>query len=590
MRVGLSKREMRRQKQQVEALAGQAESLAERHFFRRLDRLVPVRRFIITWILLFVLLSGCLVGQIRALDGHFLKLQPIPGGIYSEGILGDFTTASPLYASGEVDETVSKLLFASLFKYDDQDKLVGDLASGYTLDPTERIYTVTLRPHLVWHDGAPLTAKDVLFTYQMIQNPDAGSYLYQSWKDVKVAMVNDSTLTFTLPNQLSAFPHHMTNGIIPEHLLKSVAPTEMRSVTFNTLSPIGSGPFMWQKIEVSGDTPETRESQIALLPFQYYHDGPPKLASFVVHAFHDEGRLEDSFKKKEVTAASFPEPPDGVKPGNGIEENNFLLTAANMVFFKMSGGNPVLTDVNVRKALVQGADVSSIIQGLGYPTHPVTGPLLQGQLGYDKTLVQPSYNQQAAAALLDANGWKMGANGVRTKGNQTLAFSLQAQDTPEDRMVTAKLQENWKAIGARVDMQLKSSEDMQMVVNNQDYDALLYGISIGADPDVYVYWDSTQRDPRSAHLNFSQYASKAADTGLEGGRTRSDPALRTVKYKPFLQAWQNDTPALGLYQPRYLYVTHGIVYNLDPRTINVDTDRFKNVANWEIRESGAVSR
>jgi peptide/nickel transport system substrate-binding protein len=233
MRVGISKREMRRQRQQVEALAGQAESIAERHFFRRLDRLVPVRRFVVSWILLFVLLSGCLVGQIRALDGHFLKLQPIPGGIYSEGVLGDFTTANPMYASGEVDETVSKLLFASLFKYDAQNNLVGDLASGYTLDPTERIYTVTLKPHLIWHDGAPLTAKDVLFTYQTIQNPDAGSYLYQSWKDVKVAAVNDSTLTFTLPNQLSAFPHHMTNGIIPEHLLKSVAPTDMRSVTFN---------------------------------------------------------------------------------------------------------------------------------------------------------------------------------------------------------------------------------------------------------------------------------------------------------------------------------------------------------------------
>jgi ABC-type transport system substrate-binding protein len=293
MRVGLTKKEMRERQQQVEALADQAESLAERHFFKRLDRLVPVRRFITTWILLFVLLSGCMVGQIRALDGHYRKLQPIPGGIYSEGILGDFTTANPLYASGDVDETVSKLLFSSLFTYDEHNKLIGDLAEGYTLDPTERVYTVKLKPNLVWHDGAQLTAKDVLFTYQTIQNPDAGSYLYSSWKDVKIAAPDDGTLTFTLPNQLSAFPHHMTNGIIPEHLLKSTAATEMRSVTFNTLSPVGSGPFMWQKIEVSGETPETREEQIALSPFRYYHAGSPKLASFVVHAFHDENQLED---------------------------------------------------------------------------------------------------------------------------------------------------------------------------------------------------------------------------------------------------------------------------------------------------------
>jgi peptide/nickel transport system substrate-binding protein len=588
MRVGLTKKEMRERQQQVEALADQAESLAERHFFKRLDRLVPVRRFITTWILLFVLLSGCMVGQIRALDGHYRKLQPIPGGIYSEGILGDFTTANPLYASGDVDETVSKLLFSSLFTYDEHNKLIGDLAEGYTLDPTERVYTVKLKPNLVWHDGAQLTAKDVLFTYQTIQNPDAGSYLYSSWKDVKIAAPDDGTLTFTLPNQLSAFPHHMTNGIIPEHLLKSTAATEMRSVTFNTLSPVGSGPFMWQKIEVSGETPETREEQIALSPFRYYHAGSPKLASFVVHAFHDENQLEDSFAKREITAASFLELPDKAATNSNVQTNNFVLTAANMVFFKMT--NPVLADAAVRKALVQAADVDSIISDLGYPTHPVKGPFLEGQIGYDKSLIQPAFNQTAAAAALDAAGWKVGSNGMRSKGTQRLAFALEAQDTPENRKITAKLQSNWRSVGAQVDMQLRNATDMQLATRQQDYDALLYGISIGADPDVYVYWDSTQRDARSARLNFSQYSSKVADTSLEGGRTRSDPALRAVKYHPFLQAWQNDTPALGLYQPRYLYATHGTVYNLNPRIINTNTDRFNNVSNWEIREAFMVSR
>ena len=117
------------------------------------------------------------------------------------------------------------------------------------------------------------------------------------------------------------------------------------------------------------------------------------------------------------------------------------------------------------------------------------------------------------------------------------------------------------------------------------YDALLYGVSIGVDPDVYVYWDSSQVDLRSpSRLNFSEYSNGAANASLEAGRTRLDPALRTVKYQPFLQAWQADAPALGLYQPRFLYLTHGPVYGLDETPINSDAQRFSNVWNWEVRE------
>ncbi len=588
MSLDFSKRRLRKRQRQVEAIGVSAESLAERHFFRRLDRLVAVRRFIIGWLLFFVLICGCLVGQIRALDGHFRHLSPVPGGIYTEGILGDFTTANPLYASGEVDESVAKLVFAGLMTYDQQNKLVGDMAEGYTVDATEKIYTVTLRPNLSWHDGAPLTARDVLFTYKTIQNPDTMSSLNQSWKDITVAAPDDRTVTFTLPNPLSAFPYQITNGIIPEHLLRDVAPNELRSTSFNTIQPVGSGPFMWQKIQVSGDTPETREEQIALAPFTKYHGGEPKLASFVIHAFHDADRMATSFKNRELTAASFLELPGDAKEDSSVQTKDLLLTAANMVFFKES--STVLADANVRKALVQSANVPDIMSSLGYVTRPVKGPFLQSQSSYDPTSAQAGYDVAAAGALLDKAGWIPGANGIRVKGGVPLMFSLLAQDTPENRVVAQRLTGDWKKLGVQATLQLREDADIQRSINDQNYEALLYGISIGVDPDIYAYWHSSQKDPRSNRLNFSQFSSKVADAALEGGRTRNDLVLRAAKYKPFLQAWQQDTPALGLYQPRYLYATHGTVYGLDARTINTDTDRFNNVANWQIRQAPVNDR
>jgi len=104
-----------------------------------------------------------------------------------------------------------------------------------------------------------------------------------------------------------------------------------------------------------------------------------------------------------------------------------------------------------------------------------------------------------------------------------------------------------------------------------------------------VYWHSSQNDARSNRLNFSEFNNKVADTALEAGRTRIDTELRAVKYKPFLQAWHQNNPALGLYQPRYLYMTQGTVYGMKTHTLNSETDRFTNVHNWQIRQAATTN-
>jgi hypothetical protein len=86
-------------------------------------------------------------------------------------------------------------------------------------------------------------------------------------------------------------------------------------------------------------------------------------------------------------------------------------------------------------------------------------------------------------------------------------------------------------------------------------------------------------------LNLSEYQSKTADASLEAGRTRLDPALRIVKYRPFMEAWQKDAPALGLYQPRLLYLTYGTVAGLNEHAVNTAADRFSNVQHWQIRQA-----
>lgn len=586
MRFNLFKRRFRhgwRQRQrQVEGMAQHAEADLEKLFFRRLQNLGRVWRFITAWVLLLIVLIAGMVVQLEALGKHYQTLQPVAGGTFTEGILGNFTNANPLYATKPVDATVSRLIFAGLFTYNEHNQLVGDLAQSYSVDDKGTNYTVQLKPNLTWQDGKPLTADDVVFTYKTIQNPDAQSPLLSSWQGITVTKKNDSAIVFTLPNPLSSFPYSMTNGIVPQHLLGQVPPADLRSADFDTLHPVGAGPFMWRTLQVADPTPSTEKVLIALKPFTSYVGGQPKLDSFVVSSFVKQDDLLAAFQKGQVNSmAGLDAVPAALTKDTTVQQNNLLLTAANMAFFNTS--TPILSDATVRKALVQATDTPAIRASLGYPTHAVTEPFLINQLAYDKTYQQAGYDPAAANAALDKAGWSKSASGIRQKDGKSLEVALLARDTPENQNVTHRLQHDWEAVGAKVDVQLLDDTDLQPTIDARNYDVLLYGISIGTDPDVFVYWHSSQTDPRSTRLNFSQYKSTAADASLEAGRTRLDPALRVVKYRPFLQAWQQDAPAVGLYQPRYLYLTSVPIHNLPQTTINTPTDRFDNVQNWMIR-------
>jgi peptide/nickel transport system substrate-binding protein len=585
------RRQLRLQKRQVEELGAQAEQRLESDFFKRLERLAHVKRFVVSWLLLVTLLIGVVVAQTRSLSGYYQILAPVPGGTYTEGVLGSFTNTNPIYATGLANTTVAELIFAGLLTYNEENQLVGDLAESWTVDAANTTYTVKLKPNLTWHDGEPLTAGDVVFTFKVIQNPDARSPLFNSWNNISVSSVDYRTVIFELPNPLASFPHSLTTGIVPEHILGGVPMSNMRSVSFNSTQPVGAGPFRWQAIELAGRSTDNRQESIALRAFDGYHAGKPKLSGFVVRTFRSPEELVKSFQEQGINGiAGLTQVPEVFADDSTVRINNLPLTASVMVFFNNQEG--LLADAQIRRALVAGADRQSIIGGLSYPTTPVRQALLRGQVAYDRKYDQPPHNQKAAAEALDAAGWSAGSDGKRTKDGKPLSFSLHYLDNQEYAFVAEELRRQWSELGVDVKLAPQSEIDLRGILSQAPspgrsvYDALLYGVSIGADPDVYAYWHSSQIDQRSpVRLNFSGYSSSTADESLEGGRTRLDPALRAVKYQPFLQSWKNDAPALGLYQPRLLYITRGAVHGLTETPINSDAGRFFNVHNWMIRES-----
>ena len=565
----------------------QADQQIDKLLLRRFNRLVSVKRFVILWVGLFVILFFATFAQFRNLTRYYQVLQPVPGGLYSEGVVGTFTNANPLYASGAADVGVSRLVFAGLFKYDTGNNLVGDMARDYRLDKTQKRYIVHLKKDVIWQDGKPFTADDVLFTYHTIQDLSAQSALYSSWQDIKVSKLDDYTVIFDLPNALSSFPHAMTNGIIPKHLLSNIPPEQLRSAAFNS-KPVGTGPFIWRSVEVSGSVSSAnsdRRQRIALAAFDKYWNGRPKLDGFNLLTFTDENKLVEAFRQKQINAIGGLESIPGELAADGSMQTYVTpVTSAVMAFFNNS--RPGLNDVGVRKALVSGADARKTLTLTPFITKRVEEPFLKDQVGYSHKLAELQYDTELANKLLDDAGWKRGADGQRAKAGKPLEFTLSSQNT-ENYSLTAKfLQKEWAKLGVKVTVNYYEGEELQgSIIGNHDYDILLYGISLGVDPDMFPYWDSSQASINSqGHLNLSEYKSSSADQALQAGRTRADAKLRAVKYQEFLKAWRKDAPALALYQPNFLYISRGPVYGYESKAFNSAADRFYNSDQWMIRQ------
>jgi len=580
------RRKFRRKQRLIEDIGSTTEENLDRHFFRRLGRLYDVRRFIASWIVLVILLITATVIQTRALGDYYLQTVPIAGGIYSEGLIGGYTNANPIYASSEVDATVSRLMFSGLLGYDEKNSLTGDLAESWSVDETGKKYTIVLRTGLVWQDDTPLTSADVVFTYKTIQNPDARSPYFSSWQGVKVEAVTERVVTFELPSILASFPYSLTIGIIPKHKLATILPGELRGSLFNTVEPVGSGPFAWKGVEVYGDTAADREQRIALRANDTYHKGKPKLSEFIVRAYVEENNLITSFNKGELNgvAGSLSTP----LIGENSKIHNLALTGAVMVFFRTD--QPILQDARVRRALTEATNQKEIIRQLSDVNSQVDGPLLPEHIGYNAGVTQYGFDVEKSKALLDEAGWKADpSTGMRSKDGNPLVIQLNTLSSAEYAAVANILQKQWRAVGVDLSVKSLTQRDLQTTIEDRSYDALVYGIVMGQDPDQFAYWHSTQADVRSQRrLNFSNYNNKTVDSALEAGRTRIDPSLRAAKYLPFLQTWREDAPAVALYRPRFTYTSYGNLYNFDQVSINSPTDRFNSVQNWMIRTDRAV--
>lgn len=585
------RRKLRAKRRQIEDAALQTDDSINRLVFRRFEHLYQVRRFVAAWVLLTFFIGFGSIWQVRGLDKYYLEALPSNGGVYREGVLGSFTNASPLFAVTNVDVAVSRLVFSGLFKVSPAGELEPDLATSYSVDERGLVYTVSLRTDVIWHDGQKMSADDVVFTYDTIKNSDVNSPLNSSWQDVRVDKVDDYTVTFTLPNVLSSFRYSLTNGIVPKHILKSVDAGDLRSSLFNTVNPIGTGPFAYEKVEVIGVDPDRRQEKLTFSANKQYYKGDVSLDGIVIRTYRDEESLIKDFDDRLITSmVGLNSLPDNLPEEITIQSYDTPLRSSVMVFFNTSG--PTLADQKVREALIKASNTHELRGSLPYQLVESDGPFLKSHFSYNQAKTQYTTDTEAAKKLLDDAGWTLKDDGYRYKNDQKLTLRIVSQSIAEYSAIIQKMQEQWRQVGVALEATLQPEENVQStVIATHNYEVLLYGIAIGPDPDVFAFWHSSQSDPSlRTRLNLSEYKSQKADEALESGRTRSDENLRRVKYEPFLDAWRSDVPAIALYQPRFLFISRGALENYPKGQFNGPSDRFYSVDRWQVRREKSIKR
>ncbi len=570
------RRQIRRLRRDIRVWRRWSANYIDRHIWGKWHHLGRNRRFLLVWWGIFAVALIGLTSQYSNLVNYNRIIIPESGGSYTEASMGDLTVLNPILPGSNLEMSANRLIFSGLTQYNSDRKLAGDLATKWEVSPDGKTYTFQLRKGVKWQDGVPFSSTDVAFTLAAIQNPDSRSPLASSWQGVKVETKGDDVVIFTLPSPLDSFMDSTTLGIVPRHILESVDPSQLAEASFNK-NPIGTGPFQLKTF-----SPAARE--VTLEAYAGYYNGKPKLDEFILRSYSESAAALDAFASQQVSSPGriLPEIAARASETNHLAIHRMTLPAETAIFFQNTF--KLFESKDLRLILSRSIDRQSVLKaatnGSGLV---VTQPILPGQLGYTNAYAQSTYSQDAARQALDDAGWKLPrGKTVREKDGKQLNFELVTVDAPEYTRAAQEVRRQWAAIGINASVKaVDLTELQQSYMRPRNFQALLFGMNLGADPDVYSFWHSSQaKDPG---VNLSSYSSTDADKALESGRIKSDPLVRQGKYAAFLKAWNADAPAAVLYQTGYNYGTLDTVRGIDAQRLVTPTDRYFGVEKWTIR-------
>ena len=505
-------------------------------------------------------------------------MVPDFGGTYVEGVAGNPQMINPILCqSNPVDQDMVALIFTGLTRSDEKGEIVPDLAERWDVAQEGTVYTFYLRQDVVWHDGAPFTAADVVFTINAMQHPDyqGVSFISDMWRSVVVEQVDAYTVRFTLREPFAPFLDYTTVGILPAHILGSVPIKALGESKFNA-SPVGTGPF--KVAEVSAQ-------RLLLVAFPDFYRPRPYLERIEFVFYPNEPSVFEARRRGEVAgiARVLPEYLNAVREDESLTLYTAPLSGHNLVFLNLD--RAIFQDRAVRQAMMWALDrqklVDEVLGGQGIVIH---SPIMPSSWAYAPGVQQYHYDPRKAKDMLEEAGWfDDDRDGVRERGTLKLEFTLATNDDDPVRVrLIEAISEQLAAVGIRATPKTVGWEELvSQMLRLRRFDAILGGWqNLPPDPDLYPYWHSSQASEDG--LNFANYISEEADLFLQDARSTSDRQQRADSYRRFQELFARDVPSLLLYQPVYNYAVDASVHDVQVGPMINSSDRFRTITKWYI--------
>ncbi len=349
---------------------------------------------------------------------------PASGGAFREGMVGVPRYLNTLLADeNPVDRELTSLIFDGLTRYE-EGKLVPALAERWEISEDGRVVRFFLRDDLTWHDGRPVLAADVAYTYGLMQDDafPGDSALRRLWQTVTIRPIDELVIEFELQEAYSGFMDATTRGIMPAHHLEGVTAATLADSAFNR-EPVGTGPFMvqpgqeWQQSHMLSLTPDPgawREgTRVGNLVFRFYPTESALLQAF------EQGEIQ---AVNNVSAVMLPE----IAQIPQARLFSALSPRYTSLLFNLTDtASPATRSVEVRRALAYALDRSMLVdETLNGQGVLQTGPYLPESWAYNPDALTLYTSQPiSATTTLDAAGWTL-AEGDTMRRNGDAAMVL----------------------------------------------------------------------------------------------------------------------------------------------------------------------
>jgi peptide/nickel transport system substrate-binding protein len=427
------------------------------------------------------------------------------------------------------------------------------LAQRWTWSPDSTSVEFTLVNNALFHDGRPITAQDVKFSYELYSDPQVASTHASSLPAVDSIVVADSSTVrfhFADRNPERFFRLVYNLAVLPAHAFEGVDRTKLAESVLAT-APIGSGPFQLARWD--------RGTLLEVTANPSYHRGRPSLDRIVWRIGGDYSTAARSVMagESDLVEVVRPEVMQQLKADASVRAVEYPTYEHGYLLFNTRSPNnrkqphPLFGNVRVRRALAMAIDRPAVVRNAYDSLASLSyGPFTRALWSADTSIAQLPYSVEQARQLLDSAGWRdVNGDGVRERNGRSLTFALlvPSVSAPRQRMAVV-LQEQLRAVGA--DARIESAEPPSLGprLGAGKFDAYIHTWHLDPSPaSIEQTWGSRDLE-RSA--NFGWYSNPRVDSLIEAAKAEKDLGRAKTAYRHVYELIVSEAPAVFIWEPR----------------------------------------